>query len=208
MSVEETSVDKLKLIGGRLCLDFTNTVNWRGTNHSQDSLNSYFELISWSRHAGILRDDEAQELLQSASARPEEATAILKRATALREAIYRIFSAIIDGNLPHAEDLTALNTELSEAMAHSQIKPESGGFAWVLDAKANGLSRILWPIVRSAAELLTSKEMNRVRGCSSEDCGWLFLDMSRNRTRRWCDMKDCGNRAKARRHYERKRALA
>jgi predicted RNA-binding Zn ribbon-like protein len=206
MSEEETGADDFKFIGGSLCLDFVNTVGWRGTNHSKESLNNYYELISWSQHAGILRDDEAQELLQLARIRPTEATEVLKRATALREAIHGIFSAIADGNPPHAEDLTTLNTELSQAMAHSQIKPESGGFTWILDTKTNGLSRILWPIARSAADLLTSKEMKRVRRCSSEDCGWLFLDMSRNRTRRWCDMKDCGNRAKARRHYERTRA--
>ncbi|WXG43052.1 MAG: ABATE domain-containing protein [Promethearchaeati archaeon SRVP18_Atabeyarchaeia-1] len=208
MNEEETGAGNLKLIGGWLCLDFTNTVSWRGTDHSHESLNSYSELISWSQHAGILRDDEAQELLQSARLRPTEATAVLKRATALREVIYHVFSAIVDGNPPHAEDLATLNTELSEAMAHSQIRPESGGFAWILDTKANELGRVLWSIARSAADLLTSKEINRIRRCSSKDCGWLFLDMSRNRTRRWCDMKDCGNRAKARRHYERKRALA
>jgi predicted RNA-binding Zn ribbon-like protein len=204
---EETSASNLRLIGGRLCLDFANTLAWRGSNQPRELIDRYSELISWSRHAGILHDNEAQQLLHEAKLHPEEASAVLKRAITLRESIYSTFSAIADGLLPTSESLTILNKELSEAMIHLRIAPMSSGFAWTFEAKENKLDRMLWSITRSAADLLTSKEVKRVSKCSSKDCGWLFLDMSRNRTRRWCDMKDCGNRAKARRHYERTRAF-
>lgn len=204
---EEASAGNLSLIGGRLSLDFANTLAWRGSSNQHEWLSSYSELISWGQHAGILSDSEAQLLLIEAKLRPEEASAVLKRAITLRESVYRIFSAIVDGTSPKPEDLNILNTELSEAMAQSLIAPTSSGFFWAFDAKGNKLYQMLWPIVRSAADLLTSKEANRVSKCLAKDCGWLFLDMSRNRTRRWCDMKDCGNRAKARRHYERTRAF-
>jgi predicted RNA-binding Zn ribbon-like protein len=200
---EETNAGNLELIGGWLCLDFANTVDWHGSNHEQEWLNSYSDLISWSQHVGILPDNEAQRLLHEAKLHSREAELVLKRAIALRESIYRIFSAIADGLSPENRDLTTLNQELSEAMVHSRIAPTSDGFKWAFDVKENVLHQMLWPITRSAADLLTSKETNRVRKCSGKDCGWLFLDMSRNRTRRWCDMKSCGNRAKARRYYER-----
>jgi predicted RNA-binding Zn ribbon-like protein len=203
---EETNAGNLELIGGRLCLDFANTVGWHGSNHPQERLNSYSDLISWSKHVGILPDNEAQQLIHEAKLHSKEARAVLKRAITLRESIYRIFSAIADGLSPENRDLATLNTELSEAMAHLRIAPTSDGFAWIFDTKGNMLHQMLWPITRSAADLLTSKETNRVGKCSAKDCGWLFMDVSRNRTRRWCDMKSCGNRAKARRYYERARA--
>ena len=144
-------------------------------------------------------------LLQEAARRPAQAAAVLEQAIALREAIYRIFSAVAHKLPPEAADLDNLNAALSEALSRSQIIPAADGFAW--DWSGDGaLDQMLWPIARSAADLLTSEEIHRIGECADDrGCGWLFLDMSRNHSRRWCDMKDCGNRAKASRHYQRQR---
>lgn len=206
MDETETHAGTLKLIGGRLSLDFANAVGWHASDHPHEWLTSYADLVTWSRHAGILTDRQAQRLLKEAARRPVDATAVLERAIALREAIYRIFSAISHGLLPQAADLDTLNAELSGALARSQIVPAADGFAWDWVGAGDTLDRMLWAVVRDAADLLTSDDLNRVRECAGDGCGWLFLDMSRNRSRRWCAMDDCGNRAKARRFYERRRA--
>lgn len=201
----ETHAGTLKLIGGRLSLDFANAVGWHASDHPQEWLTSYSDLVAWSQHAGIFTDREAQRLLKEAARHPVDATAVLERAIALREAIYRIFSAISHGLLPQAADLDTLNAELSGALARSQIVPTAEGFAWDWVGAEDTLDRMLWPVVYDAADLLTSEALERVGECAGDGCGWLFLDMSRNRSRRWCAMEDCGNRAKARRFYERRR---
>jgi len=197
----------LGLLGGRLSLDFANTADWHASDHSVESLTSYSDLVAWSQHVGILTDHRAQRLLKEAARRPVDATAVLERAIALREVIYRIFSAISHGHPPQAADLATFNAELSGALAQSQIVSTAEGFTWDWAGAEDALDGMLWPLVHDAAGLLTSEELDRVGQCADDRCGWLFLDTSRNRSRRWCSMEDCGNRAKARRHYERKRAV-
>jgi predicted RNA-binding Zn ribbon-like protein len=202
-----TTADTLKLLGGRLSLDFVNTADWHASDHPVEFLTSYSDLVVWSQHVGILTDHQAQRLLKKAARRPEDANAVLERAIALREAIYRIFSAISRGGPPQAADLAAFNAELSGALAQSRIVSTAEGFAWDWAGAEDTLDQMLWPVVHDAAGLLTSEELDRVGQCAADRCGWLFLDTSRNRSRRWCSMEDCGNRAKARRYYERKRAV-
>ncbi len=196
----------LSLIGGRLCLDFANTVGSHAGEHPNEYLRSYRDLVAWSRHAGILTDAEERHLLEAAEGRPGEAGVVLERAVALREAIYRIFSAVAAGRVPDEADLETLNVALARALVHARIVPAGDGFAWAWRDEQGALDRMLWPVARSAADLLTDGELDRVRECANDTCGWLFLDLSRNRSRRWCDMRDCGNRIKARRHYQRRRA--
>jgi len=206
MSKSVTSAITRKLLRGRLCLDFANTADWHASDQPEERLTSYAEFVSWSRQAGILTEKQAKRLLRQAADHPEEATAVLKWAIALREAIYEIFAAVAHGQAPQATDWTTLNAALSEMLAHSQIAPTENGFGWQWAGDEDALDRPLWSIARSAADLLTSDELQRVGQCADDrGCGWLFLDTSRNHTRRWCDIKDCGNRAKAHRHYERKR---
>jgi predicted RNA-binding Zn ribbon-like protein len=128
---------------------------------------------------------------------------VRQRAIALREAIYHIFSDTADGEEPNPHDVQTLNRELATAWDHLRLAPTGGGFAWEWVAEGNELDRVLWLVARSAAELLTSGPLDRVRECANDPCGWLFVDLSRNRSRRWCDMQDCGNKVKARRHYAR-----
>ncbi|MBD0328163.1 MAG: ABATE domain-containing protein [Pyrinomonadaceae bacterium] len=207
MEKNYSSVQEVKLVGGSLCLDFTNTVGGRrGSEVVQEKLNSYADLIAWSGHAGLLTDTEARRLMRQAAQSPVEANEVLERAIALREALYRIFTAQVHNAAPKPADLALLNAELSNALARSEITVTEAGFTWDWSDQRNRLDRVLWPIVRSAADLLTSGDLDRVRECAGDACGWLFVDTSKNHSRRWCDMSDCGNRAKARRHYARARA--
>ena len=201
-----TSAGTLKLLGGRLSLDFANTADWHATDHPVEFLTSYSELVSWSQHVGILTESEGQHLLQEAARHPAEASAVLARTITLREAVYRLFSAICHGLPPQADDLSTLNAELSTVLAQSRIVLTTEGFVWGWLGDVDALDQILWSVVHDVAQLLTSEELHRVGQCADDRCGWLFLDTSRNRSRRWCSMKDCGNRAKARRHYRRSQA--
>ena len=202
-----TAATSLKLLGGRVCLDFANTVGWHAGDNPSEHLRSYADIVLWSRHAGILEDDQAYRLMHEAAERPDEADATFDRAIKLREAIYRIFSAIAADRRPETADLDLLNDVLSEALPRLRVKLRAEGFTWSWADADGALDRVLWPVARSAAELLVSGELGRVRECAGQGCGWLFVDVSRNRLRRWCDMKSCGNRAKARRHYERVKAM-
>jgi predicted RNA-binding Zn ribbon-like protein len=206
MVASEKYEGSLNLKAGRLCLDFANTADWHASDQPEERLNSYANLVSWSEQVGILTKDEAQQLLREAAHRPNDAATVLDRAIAFREAIFRIFSAVTAGDSPEEADLAILNEVLSAALGRLHIVLTSDGFGWEWTDEKHKLERMLWPVAQSAVDLLTSEELMRVGQCADERCGWLFMDMSRNRSRRWCDMRDCGNRAKARRHYERKRS--
>ena len=191
--------------GNWLCLDFTHTLDGRYDTPSRELLNNFGDLVSWGRYVHILKDDEARSLREEATSHPLEASAALERAIVLREAMYRLFLAIAEDMSPREADLDILNAALAEALSHARIVPTDHGFVWDWAGGEVELNSMLWQVARSAADLLTAEELDAVRACASEDCRWLFLDTSKNRSRRWCDMKTCGNRSKARRHYVRKK---
>jgi predicted RNA-binding Zn ribbon-like protein len=193
----------LALLGGELCLDFVNTVEDRGADQPHEFLHSYADLVTWSHHAGILTSEDVQRLHQEAELRPAEADGVLEQAILLRETLYQIFVAVMNGQPVNEEALAQVNAALSQAFARLQIRPQQGGFVWDWNDSDGALDRMLWPILRSAAEFLTGGQLDRLGQCPG--CGWFFVDGSRSRTRRWCDMRVCGNRAKARRHYRRQR---
>ncbi len=204
MIKEKMHAEDIDLIGGKLCLDFSNSAEWHARENPQENLNTYNDLVRWSLRAGILSEGDVQKLIRRAERKPSESEKVLRRAIELREAIYRIFSSVAAGSLPKKDDLSVLSRNLSKTMSQSRIIPVKNGFLWDTKGDRDALDWILNPIVRSAADLLTSDELKRVKECADDrGCGWLFLDSSRNRSRRWCDMKDCGNRAKARRFYKR-----
>lgn len=201
----ESEAAKHHLIAGVLSLNFANTLYGHGKIPIHEYLAGYRDLVIWSRKAGVLPERDADALMRDAARRPTEATAVFHRAIALRETIHRCFQAIAHHEPAKAADLTALNAARSEALGHSHIDQTATGFVIDWNDK-RALDRMLWPIALSAAELLTSTDLERVRQCSG--CDWLFLDESRNHLRRWCSMSACGNRAKARRFLERKRKSA
>ena len=199
--VEAVPVWSSLLLGGRPCLDFANTVDPRHGQDRRELLTSYTDLLSFSRAATGMSDDQAARLARAARGREQEAARVLDRAIRLREAIYRLFS----GPGAAAADLATLNDELGRAMTNARVVRAGPSFSWIWP-DTDDLARPLWPVARSAAKLLTSPELERVGECLGGNCGWLFLDTSRNQRRTWCSMQGCGNRAKARRHYARRRA--
>jgi len=198
------------LSGGALCLDFANTLDDRPDPSPRETLPSYEALLAFARQSRALIEEHLARLSAAAAGSPAAAAAALARAIALREVIYRIFVALADEQPVAAPDLAALNGALGEALAHARVAPRAidpdRQFTWTWAGEPVSLDGPLWPIVRSAADLLTSPQLAALRVCASESCAWLFLDTSRNGSRRWCSMRTCGNRAKARRHHARVRA--
>jgi predicted RNA-binding Zn ribbon-like protein len=205
MSRGERRAANLELIGGVLCLDFANTTSTRSQEMRRDYLPSYGELLVWSRHAGILATDEAEALEGQAARRPDLAATGLERAIVLRETIYRIFAAIAHGQPPEPVDLVAINAALHYALPRLEVAPTTDGFTWRWTQGEDDLDCMLWPIVRSAADLLTSETVRRVSQCAREGCDWLFVDTSKNHSRRWCTMNVCGSRVKMHRYYRRRK---
>jgi len=206
MSTAKGEIDGLKLIGGALCLDFANTSGWRPDPQGEEYLRDYEDLVLWGEHVGALAATEARVLLREAAAKPDKARTTYRRAVTLREAAYRIFSAVAAERRPDAGDVDIVNRAVEDACRHRELAPCGRGFAWEWRDAAGALELPLWKIAQSAADLLVSSELQRVRECSGDRCDWLFLDGSKNQSRRWCDMANCGNRAKARRNYARRRA--
>ncbi|MDQ2784440.1 MAG: CGNR zinc finger domain-containing protein [Chloroflexota bacterium] len=193
---------------GRLCLDFANTLGDRpATQPHEEGLHASADLVAWSVAAGILSGEDAAEYKRAAARDPSTAEAAFARAIDLREAIYRVFSAIVAEAEPLADDLATVNAAIADAMGHARLIPAEGHFHWEWERDPATLGSLLRPVVWSAAELLTAAELHRVHECAGHDCGWLFLDTSKNGSRRWCSMETCGNRAKARRHRERQHAV-
>ena len=188
---------EIRFLGGHPALDFVNTVG--GRTHSSEKrytidrerIESLEDFYEWAAAAGLTSRRHPAK-----AARP----ALVRRAHKLREALYRLFIGI--GN---AEDEATLNRELSIARSHERLAFSSRVAAFAWDDR-NAPDSPLWMIARAAAELLTSQEMSRLRRCSGESCGWLFLDTSRNHSRQWCDMRDCGNSAKVKRYRARQKA--
>lgn len=199
---EHVSADQHQLFGGRLCLDFVNTVEPRRGPIRQDYLRDFTDLVLWEQHAGVLSQEEGAVLRYEQHGWPIDAEQIVVRAVALREALYRLFSVVIAGRAPADADVACLN----QACGRREVRYSDQGFRWSWSEDADVLGRLLGPIAYSAGELLTSRELSRVKLCSLDDgCGWLFLDTSKNGSRRYCNMAGCGNRARFRRYYARKR---
>jgi predicted RNA-binding Zn ribbon-like protein len=204
MTDQKRNAGNLKLLGGRLCLDFINTLDWRGTKNPVEFLNTYTDLVTWSRHVGICTPAETRRLNEMARNCQTEARRVCNRAIELRETTYRIFAAISRNHNPAPKDLAGFNKYLSASMQASQITRTIDGYGWDTTGDKARLDWIFNPVIRSAADVLVSDDIQNIKACADEACGWLFLDSSRNKRRRWCDMQDCGNRAKASRFYKKK----
>lgn len=191
------------LSGGHLALDFTNSISRRDSpEKTVEHLNSYNDLVFFARQTNVLVREEAEALRRKAESQPRQAAQILRMAIALREAAFRAFLALAHGKSASTADVKLLDEAAIDALSHRHIIPANGIYEWQWDADPM-LERILWPMAESTASLLTSRELEKVRECEASDCSWLFLDNSRNHSRRWCTMSACGNREKARRHYRR-----
>jgi predicted RNA-binding Zn ribbon-like protein len=190
----------------RVCLEFANTVAWHASPRPEERLHTYEELVQWAQTQKIIPRQAALNLLRDAAARQADAGRALKRAVGLREAVYRIFAAAAHGRTPAEADISELNQIIQKVTAGAQISRTPDGYAWNWDTDPHALDSLLAPIALSTADLLVSGEVGHVGQCADDrGCGWLFLDTSKNHSRRWCDAGDCGNRARQRRFQERAR---
>jgi predicted RNA-binding Zn ribbon-like protein len=217
-------------MAGHLSLEFANTADWHAGPEPEERLTSYALAVSWAEQHGILTDDQGTRLVAEAGSDPDREAAALRRIIALRESVYHALSAVAHRRPPEMSDLRAIERESREASAHLRLvltpdaalmgggtdavdrpgaaREEATGlprFEWSWVGVEDELTGFLWPVARATTELLTSKQLAQLRECAGDPCGWLFLDLSKNVSRRWCDMADCGNRAKARRYRARKK---
>jgi predicted RNA-binding Zn ribbon-like protein len=180
--VKSTSMEtrELRVVGGNLALDFANTVDDPTGPAHHDHLGTYPELVTWSIRAGL---------------RPPAEPHPLRQAHALRSAIQSIFTTIAAGDPVTEGQWTALRPFATDAMAHAVLAPGGHALTWP--------SGVLWPVAHAAVELLTSPNVKRVKKCGG--CPWLFVDSSKNGSRRWCSMEDCGTHEKIQRYVARRR---
>ena len=190
----------LGLFGGRLCLDFVNTANRHGDGIDREFLETYDDLVAWGRHVGLLASVDGRAAARFPEADTTEAALAFDACLQLRECLHRL---LLPGGRrnPAGADLERLNQALTRGAHHSRLVADGEGFAYAVDDDA--LAWLMGSVAWSASELLTSGQIDHVKTCPGTHCGWLFLDTSRGHTRRWCSMTTCGNRAKARAHYER-----
>lgn len=194
---------RFDLTGGAVCLDFLNTLDDRYSDEPKELLNSYLDLARFAEDTGILSYGDVDRLFQKSMQSPDAAAHALNDAIRLRETMYEVFWAIVQKKSVPKQPLFALNSYIQEAARRASLVPADGHFEWQFDSPLNDFDAPIWPIVRSAADLLSSDQLQFVRACASKTCEWLFLDESKNHRRRWCDMTKCGNRAKVKRFYTR-----
>ena len=190
-----TDASEVPFVAGRLCLDFVNTTGYRNSDAPRERLGSYGDFISWSRRAELLGEDTS-ERRDATATREARALAAIRSA---RECLYRVFYARLSRSRPSREDIALVRRLHTKASQQRSLTFEGQAcrFTW---STSSDLQAPLWPIIYDGAELLTSEVAERIRECG--ECDWLFLDLSKNGSRRWCK-KTCGDRVKARRYYAR-----
>jgi predicted RNA-binding Zn ribbon-like protein len=203
--MSEPASRKFDLSGGHIALDFVNTLSDR-LGEKKERIPNYAALLFWSEQAGVLPHYRIHGLLEQSLRTPGQAVTVLQDAIGLREALFEIFSAVVGRRVVPGKALGKLNMALMEGASFVRLAQNERRFEWDWAGSNPRLNAMLWPVARAAADLLVSEDVAKLRVCASEDCAWLFLDQTRNARRRWCDMKTCGNRVKARRHYERVKA--
>lgn len=187
-----------QLVAGYPALDFTNTLDWRFRESGPDELlKSYGDLVRFAEQSRLLASRQAQQLLRTVDERT--GARVLKSSTELRETVADVFYTTLDGRSPSAASLKILERFFQAAHLHQALRWKESHLEWDWSGMEGEAELPLWLLSWSAASLMTSAEVHRVRACDNSECRWLFLDTSKNHTRRWCDMKICGNRMKARR---------
>ena len=190
----------LDLIGGALALDFANTESGRGWPSHEDHLGFAGDVIDWARHAKVIKPEDAQWLHGEVAADAKLASRLLRRALALREDIYLTGFDLAAGRpAPEARVMAIVQTHAA-CLGKARLAPLDGRYAWSWSMHEAPVEAILGPVAFSALTTLTQSDLSRVKQCRGEKCGWLFFDATKNKSRRWCEMEVCGNRAKQRRH--------
>jgi predicted RNA-binding Zn ribbon-like protein len=186
-----------ELAGGHPALDLVNTLDWRfREGEPEELLTSYDDLIAFVEQNGLLTAKQARALRREGNGARERS---LRDARELREALAEVFYAQLDNGAPSQGQIRRLEAFLRDARERERLVWIGARAAWELAGAENTLELPMWLLARSAAELIASEDVEKLRACGDPQCRWLFLDTSKNHTRRWCDMKICGNRMKARR---------
>jgi predicted RNA-binding Zn ribbon-like protein len=184
-----------------------NTVGLRACGQPRDKLRVFADLVRWSKEAGLIPEGEALKLLTHSEAESNRATKNLEEARGLREALFRIFEALARKEPPAAADVATLNEKLHAFPVRLEICLHGRDFRCERKSVQADNDRLLGPIAWSAADVLASDQVDHVRQCADAECGWLFVDATKNHSRRWCAMSDCGSHAKAKRYYQRKKKM-
>jgi predicted RNA-binding Zn ribbon-like protein len=179
-------------------LAFVNTLSSRPTAAPVERLVSYDALVEWAREQHLISAAAAERLIAEGKRHPHQAGSVLARARDFREALNSLAGSIEKGRQPQAAVLDTISNYLAAAYANGHLVPHDGGLQWMAIAD-DAVERILWEIGRAAGRLILSPRLSKIRACAASDCGWWFVDDTKNRSRRWCDMKLCGNREKVRR---------
>jgi predicted RNA-binding Zn ribbon-like protein len=188
----------LDLVGGELALDLTNTSSGRGTPGHQEHLRDFDTGMQWIAHARIVTPRDCAYIRTAAASRPKWARALFERLLEIRELIWTIATALAE-HRPVAEKLrAALTAAHAESLRFAEIKVRDGAHIWSWNPRRDIQAAILGPITLSALTLLMEKDLSRTKRCAGLECGWLFFDTTKNKRRRWCEMRVCGNRAKVR----------
>jgi predicted RNA-binding Zn ribbon-like protein len=191
---------------GAACLDLANTVDSRDSDEPEEHLHTYADLLRWARQGGLIDQATHDGLARAAGEGPDRADAALAAARTLREAVDRAFRAIAGRAAPAPADLATIQERYADAMRHAHLAPTSGGFGWVWPDQPD---KPVWLVARSAVDLASTGPLDRLKVCASDGwCAALFLDVSKNRSRRWCTMAGCGNEVKFKRQAARRRARA
>lgn len=191
---------------GAVSLSLVNTLDWRCRAEPVELLHGYTDLLRWAWTVGALTRGEAETLRAEAEAHPRRAARLLREAIRLREAMADVFLAAAAGEPLPASSLAHVDRVLRVARAAQRLEPSEEGLHWAWRSVTPEPERPLWAAALDAAAILVSPAVTRVRQCCDAECGWLFLDTSKNRSRRWCSMESCGNRNKVRSFYRRSRA--
>lgn len=199
---------RFELSAGAICLDFANTIHNSRAVDNGEELHAISDLLQWGKEVGLLTLGEHDRLALHYKRNPRKAAADLAKGIAIRDLLLSTFADVANGRSVSSRRLSELNSALEQAPALLRVRKNSDGLETKWTSVADGLQQVLFAVLNSAAELLASDRLGRVRQCGSPVCTWLFVDESRNHSRRWCDMSACGNRMKARRYYQRSKTAA
>ena len=187
------------LDGNNVALDFVNTVEYRDTPKAFEWITSYIDALGWAERVGILSPEAAEQLIARGYER--DSSDWYRQIIDYRKILYQVFSSAVKQEKDKPAVLDDLNVILQATRMRAVIEVNKSGFSWRFPDVEEDPTGFLQPVVNSAANLLVDSDILRLKLCSSPECGWLFYDTSKNRSRRWCSMKGCGNRAKVNQFY-------
>ena len=198
-------VETFRCPAGALCLDFCNTGEGARGHRHVEWISDFGDLVDWLEAAAAVPASLAVRLRKAGVKSSPAAAHAWARAIRFREALFRVLDRRAAGGVAPSEDLAAIEAEYFSAVVFARLTWAESRFAWILDGKASTLDSVMQPLVESALSLLTSERLARLRRCGNSTCHWLFIDDTKNHSRRWCEMASCGNVNKVRRHRERAR---